>query len=196
MNYQKLKRAIYLVCVGYGFWQLQEHWFISNFDDGEFFKFIPWWLSAPLFFTAIHIIEKYVSDIKLLKPLCVIMGCIDLAEWLIMFFEVSIPFELYILQIFSSVISLYFNYQLITNISQLAKKCGYESIKGMLTIRTVRTVYVTVYILLLPFAEQLMTGLLVSWFGWFSVILMVNSIKSFMGYLKDLQKQKKENAKT
>ena len=120
------------------------------------------------------------------------MGVIDLAEWIIIVFDIKIPFELYMLQILSSVISLYFNYQLITNISQLAKKCGYENIKGMLQIRTVHTIYVTVYTLLLPFAEKLMTWQFIPWVGWYNIVWMVGSVKTFIGYLKDLQKQEEK----
>ena len=192
MDYRKLKKALYLICVGYGFWQMQEHWFVIHYDSLPLLKFIPWWLSTPFFFIALGILEKHIPDTKFLKPLCIIMGVIDLAEWIIIVFDIKIPFELYMLQILSSVISLYFNYQLITNISQLAKKCGYENIKGMLQIRTVHTIYVTVYTLLLPFAEKLMTWQFIPWVGWYNIVWMVGSVKTFIGYLKDLQKQEEK----
>ncbi len=192
MDYKKINRALSWVFLGYCVLQLGEHWYISMIDDWKYFKYIPWWISSLLFFTAVSKLEKFNPDMKLLKPLCVIMGCIDLTEWFISVFEIEIPFESYILKIISSVIVLYFNYQLLTNISQIAEKCGYDTIKGMLLLRDIRTVYVTLYMVLLPFADILKTSYWYSWIGWFTIILIKNSLNSFECYLLELEKLEKK----
>ena len=120
------------------------------------------------------------------------MGVIDLTEWVVSVFEIKIPFEAYILKIISSVIVLYFNYQLLTNISQIAEKCGYDTIKGMLLIRDIRTVYVTIYLVLLPFADVLKASYWYSWIGWFTIILIRISLRSFENYLLELEKLEKK----
>ena len=192
MDYKKINRALSFVVLGYCVLQLGEHWYISLIDDWEYFKYIPWWISSPLFFTAVSKLEKFNPDMKLLKSLCIIMGVIDLTEWVVSVFEMKIPFEAYILKIISSVIVLYFNYQLLTNISQIAEKCGYDTIKGMLLIRDIRTVYVTIYLVLLPFADVLKASYWYSWIGWFTIILIRISLRSFENYLLELEKLEKK----
>lgn len=192
VDYKKINRALSFVVLGYCVLQMGEHWHISLIEDEEYFKYIPWWISSTLFFTAVSKLGKFNPDMKLLKPLCVIMGFIDLTEWVVSVFEIEIPFEAYILKFISSVIVLYFNYQLLTNISQIAEKCGYDTIKGMLLLRDIRTVYVTIYMLLLPFADILKASYWYSWIGWFTIILIRNSLNSFECYLLELEKSEKK----
>lgn len=192
MEYKHINRALSWVVLGYFVLQMGEHWHISLIEDEAYFKYIPWWISSPLFFTAVSKLEKFNPDMKLLKPLCIITGVIDLTEWFISVFEIKIPFEAYILKIISSVVVLYFNYQLLTNISQIAEKCGYDTIKGMLLLRDIRTVYVTIYMVLLPFADILKASYWYSWIGWFTIILLKISLNSFENYLLKLEKPEKK----
>lgn len=188
MDYKKIKRGISIIGTAYYFWEFQA----SYYDDIEFFKYLPWWIAGPLFFVAICLIQKEIPETKLLKPLCIVMGLLDLSVWLIEIFEIKIPFELYILQILSSVISLYFNYQLLTNIFQFATKCGYEKTNEIKICRNLQTIYVTAFTLLLPFYEEIAVNNLVLYFGWFCIIYIIYSITSFEKYLKDLQKEEKK----
>ncbi len=189
MEYKHINRALSWVVLGYIVLQMGEHWYISLIEDEAYFKYIPWWISSLFFLVAVSKLEKFNPDMKLLKPLCIITGVIDLTEWFISVFEIKIPFEAYILKIISSVIVLYFNYQLLTNISQIAEKCGYDTIKGMLLLRDIRTVYVTLYMVLLPFADILKASYWYSWFGWFTIILIKISLNSFKNYLLELEKK-------
>lgn len=186
MDYKRIKKGISFIGGAYCLWHLQDPFL----DSIEILKYIPWWLASPWFFVAICLIQKEIPETKLLKPLCIVMGLFDLSVWLIEIFEIKIPFELYILQILSLVISLYFNYQLLTNILQFATKCGYEKTKEIKVIRNLRTIYVTVFALILPFYEEIAVNNVVLHCGWYSGMVIVYSINSFEKHLKDLQKQK------
>lgn len=187
MDYKIIKRGISIIGTAYYLWEFQAPYY----DDIKFFKYLPWWMAGPLFFVAIRFIQNEIPETKFLKPLCIVMGILDLSVWLIELLEIKIPFELYTLQILSLVISLYFNYQLLTNIFQFATKFDYEKTKGIKVCRNLQTIYVTAFALILPFYEEIAVNSLVLYFGWFSIIYIIYSMTSFEKYLKDLQKQQK-----
>lgn len=187
MDYKRIKRGISIIGTAYCLWEFAAPYY----DDIEFFKYLPWWMAGPLFFVAIRFVQKEIPETKLLKPLCVVMGVIDLSVWLIEIFEIKISFELYTLQILSLVISLYFNYQLLTNIFQFANECDYENSNTISRARNLHTIYVTAFTLILPFYEVIAVNSLVLYFGWFSIIYIIYSMTSFEKHLKNLQKQQK-----
>ncbi len=185
VDYKRLEKGLGFLVGAYSLWYLQDPFF----DSVNILKYLPWWLAGPCFFEALGFIQDYIPETKLLKPLCLVMSVLDLSVWLIDIFDVKLPFELYILQIISSVINLYFTFQLMTNLMDYSTRVGYENTKGMKIIRDLRIVYVTVFTLLLPFYEEIATNQLILRCGWYSGLIIVYSIESFEKHIKALQKE-------
>ena len=175
MNRKKLNIALWLMVIA--FW-------IMLFKEPiyeELYEF-PYWLSGILLLISVSLFEKNIPEMKLLKPLCIINSVMDFFVWLIGILEWNMPFHIYLPQLLSSVVSLYINYQLITNLIQFAENYGYENTKQMKIMRLSRAIYITLFALFLPLYNTLEQGLftgLVKYFGWCTVFYSAWEINRF-----------------
>ena len=119
-----------------------------NFGNVDIF---PEWAGYLLILGAISVFSKEEESSALLKPLCSILGVWAAAKWLLKIFDVS--FDYYIITVIFAVVSLYFHFQLLTNLSQISEKHGCFQTKKILTLRTVNTVMTTVLTLPLPWGK-------------------------------------------
>lgn len=188
MNKKKLNMGLWLIVFGFWFMQFKEPYI-------ETLNFFPYWLSGFLLLASVCLYQKEISEMKLLRPLCIINGCMDFFVWLMGVLELNMPFQIYLLKLLSSVISLYINYQLITSLIQFAENNDFNDIKKLSRIRIARTLYITVFTLLLPIYSTLEKGvftILVEWFGWYTVLLSgiyINEFrKNFFSYKASVER--------
>ncbi len=175
MNKKKLNIALWLIVLSFWFMQFNEPYI-------ETLNFFPYWLSGFLLLGSVCLFQKNVPEMKLLKPLCIINGCMDFFVWLMGVLELNMPFQIYMLKMLSAVIFLYVNYQLITNLIQFAENYGFENTKPLKKLRLIRTIYITAFTLFLPLYNTLNESvftILVEWSGWYIVFCAAVYINRF-----------------
>lgn len=111
---------------------------------------LPNWLGYVLMLGALPILGKWEPSALLLRPLGILLAAWEGLLWGFTIF--SIPFDSTIVSILGSVASLYFHFQLLTNLACLAQRYDCPEERKILTRRTVRTLLIT--LLALPFNWQ------------------------------------------
>lgn len=110
---------------------------------------LPSWLGFILFYQAIRDgISKEEESAGLLKPISILPGVYYGMTWLLKIFGIST--DTYLIDEIIAVISLYFHFQFLTNLANIAGKYGCTQKKSILILRTAQTVLLT----LLAFAVQ------------------------------------------
>lgn len=175
MNRKKLNIALWLIVIAFWVMQFKE----PRYESLDAF---PYWISGILLLISVYLFENDIPEMKLLKPLCIINAVLDFFVWLIGILELNMPFQIYLPQLLSSVVSLYISYQLITNLIQFAQLHGFEKTKQLSIMRLARTIYVTLFALFLPLYNTLEQGLftdLAEYFGWCTVFYSAWEINRF-----------------
>lgn len=108
---------------------------------------LPNWLGYVLMLGALPILGEWEPSALLLRPLGILLAVWEGLLWGFAIF--SIPFDSTIVSILGSVASLYFHFQLLTNLASLAQRYDCPEEGKILTLRTVRTLLIT--LLALPF---------------------------------------------
>lgn len=107
---------------------------------------LPTFVAYLLFLSAIHYLEPEQRDLKLLKPLGIILVIWYGADWICRAGGVVIGEKFVIAQLIITVICLYFHFQLYTDFALLAakyQKVGDTLEKRFLQCRTVQTLFCT-----------------------------------------------------
>ena len=103
----------------------------------------PNWVAYILFVQALPALGEEEESVNLLKPLGILLGVLEGIYWINTgFFGGALPAQ--ITSVITSVISLYFHFQLLTNLASIAGKYGCSQEKKLLTLRTVKTILTTV----------------------------------------------------
>lgn len=111
-----------------------------------------WWSYFWLFREGINEeISEEEKTANLLKPLCTLLGIYNLITWFMTMF--GIPSDTFIITEIMSVISLYFHFQLLTNLANIAGKYGCVQKSSILNLRTVQTLLLTVLAFTVHFEE-------------------------------------------
>ena len=84
---------------------------------------------------------KEESSASLLKPLCIILALWEGIMWCAAIFGAQPDWEL--IRLLINVVSLYFHFQLLTDLALIAEKYGCPEGKRILKLRTVRTILLT-----------------------------------------------------
>lgn len=118
----------------------------------ETIDILPAWVAYLFFYQAIQnaLIHEEEST-KLLKPICIILVIARFLDWIIVMF--SIEMNILLISELFAVIQLYFHFQLLTNLANIAHKyeCPQES--SLLTFRTIHTVLLTILAFTLQFPK-------------------------------------------
>lgn len=188
MNKKKLNIALWLIVLAFWFMQFKEQYI-------ETLNSFPYWISGIFLLVSVCLFEKDIPEMKLLKPLCIINAVLDFFVWLVGILEWNMPFQIYLPRLLSSVVSVYINYQLITNLIQFAQIHGFENTKPLSIMRLARTIYITLFALFLPLYNSLEEGLftdLVEYFGWCTVFYSAWEInrfrKDFFSYIASVER--------
>ena len=112
---------------------------------------LPDWVLFVLVVKALKPLSEVVPSAKLLEPLGILLGVLYGFQWL--FKAVGHPIQWYLFTVIVSVLVLYFNFQLLTNLAEVARKYGYSEEKKILQLRTVQAILTTVAAIPLPWEE-------------------------------------------
>ena len=139
MNRIAFQRALRQIAWGYVFLC-----FNISFDlNGSKVGFLPEWAGYLLMFMALDTVAKWESAASLLKPIGGILTAEAAIKWAAAF--AGIEFELPWLTMLVSILNLYFQFQLLTNLSDIAIRGNSDCGKRLRMLRTVQTVYLTLY---------------------------------------------------
>ena len=95
-------------------------------------------------------LEEESAD--LLKPIAILLGIYQGILWLLACF--GIPMDVLLISELASVISLYFHFQLLTNLANISKKYHCSQEKSLLHVRTIQTIVLTILAFTTPFEEM------------------------------------------
>lgn len=146
MNQNELYQAIRRIAWGYVLIHV-------NFTLGTV-NVLPNWWGYILFVMAIEILGKEEESTNLLIPLGKMLIVAELVFW-VNECLLGESYNLYLISIIVSVISLYFHFQLLTNLANIANKYGCKEEKKILILRTVKTLLTTLLFLLASWETNL-----------------------------------------
>lgn len=153
MDRKTLSHAVRLVLLSYIFLNL-------DFNLGTI-NILPDWFGYVLILKVLPDLSEAVPSAHLLRPLGILLAVWEGCLW-IFTSTTGEALTLYIVTVISSVIGLYFHFQLLTNLAEIAKKFDSAREKPMLHLRTARTILITVFALPIPWErwEVLSGGLI------------------------------------
>ena len=149
----------------------------------------PSWAGFLLIYLALGAVAAMDPSAKLLKPFALLLLAEDLAEWVLNIF--SMEPDLYWVDVFINVIILYFHFQLLTNLSNIAEGQGSQHAGRLIKLRTIQTIFMTV-IALIPVSKRAAitlaeNGLVVFGIGLVSVIVMLVICVTLFQYKRELR---------
>lgn len=146
---------------------------------------LPAWIGYIFFYQAIRDgIEIEEESAKLLKPICMMLVIYRLIDWCILMFGIGM--DILIVSELFAVIALYFHFQLLTNLANIADKYSYLEANTLLNLRTIHTVLMTILAFTVHFEE-------IYWLSIFFVvaqviitILICSTIGKFRRFIDDI----------
>lgn len=139
-----LSEAVSCVAWGYVFLHL-------DFNLGGI-NVLPDWACYALVLHALPGLARAERSALLLRPLAIILLAVDALMWALQIFGAA-P-DLYIVSALCTVLALYFHFQLLTNVADIARIDPQRS-RSVLRLRNFRTVFVT--LLALPLQPEAMS---------------------------------------
>lgn len=130
-------KAIKYVIIGYFFLLL------SISIDG--INIFPKWLGYIFLYRSLVPISQYTKSALLLRPILILIAIYDFICWLLTFFGIS--FSMYVITIIITSLDLYLDFQLLTNIADIAKRQGYHKVKYLYYLRNIKIIFLTLTIL-------------------------------------------------
>lgn len=120
--------------------------FNLNFDSVSI-NILPSFAGALLLLSAVDKLSAERRDLKLLRPLCMILAAWHLADWLLALAGTSLTGKLLFLDLIFTVVLLYFHFQFLTDMAAIAEKYqpeGETLNRRILRRRTVLLVLATI----------------------------------------------------
>ena len=115
MNCANIRKALGYIAWAYLIILL--HFRINDFD------LLPDWVGYLLIFSAIGLLSGQLRDLPLLRPFCVLLGAAELADWLALPLSgEGLTGRFFLLSALISCVSLYFHFQLLTDLARLAEE--------------------------------------------------------------------------
>lgn len=132
--------AVKMIAIGYLFMRL-------NFSIGTL-QLIPNWVGYLLILHALSDISEEEPSAKLLRPFAVILAVWEGIKWVILLFggelsEIGIG-------VIVTVVSIYFDFQLMTNLANIAERYGCPEKNKILIMRTILTISSTLMAFPIP----------------------------------------------
>ena len=120
--------------------------FNLNFDSASI-NILPSFAGALLLLSAVDKLSAERRDLKLLRPLCMILAAWHLADWVLALNGSSLSGKLLFLDLIFTVVLLYFHFQFLTDMAAIAEKYqpeGETLNRRILRRRTVLLVLATI----------------------------------------------------
>ena len=113
---------------------------------------LPDWLAYILFLRSLPVLQETERTFSLLRPLAVLLALWQGFLWTLSCFGLQL--DLQIMSLAASVVSLYFHFQLITDLALLAHRYHCMEERKLLHLRTVRTILYTILTLPFPWKQS------------------------------------------
>ena len=174
---ENMKKALLLVIWGY----ILIH---VNINVGPI-NILPDFLGYVLFYMALPLLAEEAPSAKLLRPLALIIAAWELVIWcgiLPIFGQTAVIFRT-----LDSALSLYFHFQLLTNLAEIAQKLEYPGYRRLLTLRTVKTLLITFFALPLDWDELFYGSMALVMVSVVVAVWICAVLISFRGYVSNLE---------
>lgn len=112
---------------------------------------LPNWLGYCLILQALPVLGEEEPSALLLRPLGILLALWEGAVWLLTILEINLGG--FLIDAIAVSISLYFHFQLLTNLADFAEKNGLPT-KSLLILRTVQTVLITMLAFPIPWEQS------------------------------------------
>lgn len=120
MNQEQIYRGLSKVAWGYVF-------LTFNLNLGTL-NVLPNWAGYLFFLAAIGLLGEELRDLPLLKPFCILLAAVDVVDWLaILVTGESLVGRFFLVYLLVVCVSIYFQFQLITDLALLAEEHGLPS---------------------------------------------------------------------
>lgn len=122
---------------------------------------IPKWLGYYMFYNYLDDIAYYEKSASLLKSTALILMGYEGIVWLLALFNIQL--NNYVITVIFGSIGLYFHFQLLTNLVDVAYRHGSAFTNVLKNIRTIRTIIIT--LLALPMETNQIIGVVIAVLG-------------------------------
>ena len=112
---------------------------------------LPNWLGVLLILGALPVLAREEPTAALLRPLGILMAVWEGTVWCVKLFGGTVNLPL--LTVLAGVVSIYFHFQLLTDLSSIARRYACPQEQSLLRLRTVRTVLLAVMTLPLSWGQ-------------------------------------------
>ena len=157
---------------------------------------LPAWAGFLLIYAALNAVAELEPSAGLLKPFALLLAAADLVEWVMNIFGGVI--DLYWINVIVGVISLYFHFQLLTNLAQIAEAQGSSCVVRLRKLRSVQTIFMTVIGLVTVGKNMSVSlsenGIFLFSFAVVNLIVMLFICISLFAYRKDLRLMEEQEA--
>ena len=117
-DYERLYTGLSHAAWGYF---LLHFYFNLNFDSVSI-NILPSFAGALLLLSAVDKLSAERRDLKLLRPLCMILAAWHLADWLLALAGTSLTGKILFLDLIFTAVLLYFHFQFLTDMAAIAEK--------------------------------------------------------------------------
>ena len=117
------------------------------------FNILPDWLGFLLILLALPALSDEIPSAALLRPFAVLLAACAGIEWVLKLFGGTISVDLTIVSLIIAVVTLYFHFQLLTDLATLSEKFDCPQTAMLLRLRTVNTLIATALALPLPWEQ-------------------------------------------
>ncbi len=157
------------------------------------FNILPNWLGFLLILFNLPALAEEVPSAALLRPFAILLAAWAGIEWLLKLFGGAVSVDLTMLSLIIAVVTLYFHFQLLTDLASLSEKYDCPQTARLLHLRTVNTLLATALSLPLPLqnAEWLAITALLT-YG--AIVIWICCI--LFGLKRSLTEASKEGAET
>lgn len=131
--------------------------------NGHTVDVLPNWLGYLLFFSAIGLLGTQLRDLTLLKPFCVLLGVLAAVDWgTVLLTGQALLDGFFILSALRTCLSIYFSFQLLTDLALLSESYGVQA-DGLRLCRNIDAVIRVLPLLPLPWdTNTLLSALLIA----------------------------------
>lgn len=173
--------AVGKLCWGYFF--IYINLYIGTID------ILPTWVGFLLIYAALDGVAVMDPSAKLIKPFALLLMAESGAEWMLEIFGATV--DLYWIDILIGAISLYFHFQLLTNLAGIAESRESAYSNKLKKLRSMQTVFLTI-MALMPVGQKVNislaeNGVFVFVLGLASVVVMLSICIVLFRYRKELQ---------
>lgn len=163
--------------IAWGYILLHLHFNLGTLD------ILPDWGGICLILKALPTLAQHTESTKLLRPFGIGLAIWEGICWICALLGMTL--DLGVLNIVASIVSLYFRFQLLTEVARIAERYGCPQDRKLLVLRNVDAVIITVLALPIPWNELEVLVLLIAIVGIIAALWICGTLFSLARHLQD-----------